>query len=163
MHLVWCTTSESVLVRGKLRDRGLGLLVTQVWALVVVLLVSLDVPWKEGVLAVQVLVLRVRHLILIVFLDYWLFRPILLIGEHRKVVRVSTTWMAIGRRNIDRYIAYISSYIINQLTRTPRKTHSAVGCFVPFVWRIFGIIISNIWLDLPSSSPASHDAADYRN
>ena len=56
----------------------------------------------------QVLVLRVRHLILVVFLDYWLFRPILLIGEHRKVVRVSTTGMAIGRRNIDRNVAYIS-------------------------------------------------------
>lgn len=109
MHLVWCTASESVLVRGKLRDRGLGLLVTQVRALAVVLLVFLNVPWKEGVLAMQVLVFRIRHLILIVFLDYWLLWCILLISEHRKVVWVSTTGMAIGRRNIDRNVSYISS------------------------------------------------------
>ena len=80
MHLVWCTTSESVLVWGKLRDRGLGLLVTQMRALAVILLVFLNIPWKEGVLAMQVLVFWVCHLILVVFLDYWLLWCILLIS-----------------------------------------------------------------------------------
>ena len=58
--------------------------------LVVILLVLLDVPWKERVLAMQVLVFRIPRLILVVFLDYWLSRSILLISEHRKVVGVGT-------------------------------------------------------------------------
>ena len=69
--------------------------------MVVILLVFLDVSWKEGVLTMQILMHRVRHLILVVFLDYWLLWRVLLISKHRKVVRISTTRMAIRRRNVN--------------------------------------------------------------
>lgn len=72
--------------------------------------------------------------------------------------------MAIGRRKIDRNVAYIASLTIHQLTRATRDTHCTVRCFVPFVWRAVGMIISIVRFDLPPSSFAeSHNAADYRD
>ena len=78
----------------ELRNRRLSLLMPQVRSLIIILQILLNVPRKEWILSMQILMFGIGMLLFVVFPYYRLLGNLLLIGKHSQVVRISAVLLS---------------------------------------------------------------------